>query len=92
MTYNGYLQGGSNGTFTMGGVIDGINTIFTLPITPNALQVYRNGVFQLDAALGVTPFDFSWSTGTNTATITFQSPSTPQVSDNLETWVWTLVP
>jgi hypothetical protein len=83
MTFLEYPQGGT-GTQTLSGIVNGTNTLFTLPVTPVELQVYRNGLFQLDRATGITPYDFQWAT----STITFSSGSIPQPGDQLIAWVF----
>lgn len=94
MLFAEYLHAGTT-TAIISGAVNSTNTLFTLPITPNALQMYVSGVLQLDGALGLTPYDFTWTVGgvgTSTATITFQASSTPQSNNTLAAWVWTLIP
>lgn len=94
MLFQEYVHGGT-GTTTISGMVNGTNTHFTAPVSPLELQVYLNGVLQLDGALGLTPYDFTWTSGalgTTTSTITFQSTSAPQPADTLSVWAWTIVP
>lgn len=83
MKFNAYTQGGT-GTYTLSGVVNGTNTVFTLPVIPSQLQVYNNGVFQTDEADGLSVWDVSW--GSNV--VTFGSASIPQSGDILVAWVY----
>ncbi len=83
MRFDAYTQGGT-GTFTLSGAVDGTNTLFTLPVIPTRLQVYRNGVFQTDELAGLPTWDISWASNT----VVFGSDSIPQSEDVLVGWVY----
>lgn len=83
MTFIEYSQLGT-GTSTLTGSVNGTNTLFAVPQTPNKLQVFRNGLLQSDRGLGIVNWDFSW-TGT---AITFNGTSTPHKGDIITAWVF----
>lgn len=83
MHFDAYTQGGT-GTYTLSGTVNGTNTLFTLPVIPGRLQVYTNGLFQVDQAEGLGSWDISWSG----SSITFGSLSIPQTGDILVAWVY----
>lgn len=86
-TFSEYTQSGT-GTNTLSGSVNGTNTLFTLPVAPTTLQVFQNGQQMVDAAFGTPSPDFSWSAGTQTATITWLALNPPQSGDVLIAWVY----
>lgn len=94
MTFVEYAQAGT-GTHTISGLVNGTNTIYTLPVAPTRLQLYLNGVQQTVEDLGLVIWDFAWTPsllGTQTATLTFNGSSTPQTGDILTAWVYIAQP
>lgn len=96
MTFTPYTQAGTS-THTLSGAVNGTNTLFGLLANPGALQVFRNGLLQMDRTQAFNAgWDISWTgttvyvggTGTDTATITFTGPSTPQTGDIITAWVY----
>lgn len=60
---------------TISGAINGVNTVFTLAVSPGFLALYRNGILQSSQAGG----DYTLSGNT----ITFNAGAVPQTGDNL---------
>lgn len=65
-------------SFGLAGVIDGINSVFTIPILPTMAKVFKNGLLQ-------TPGGDYNLTGN---TITFITGAEPQPDDVLVTWAF----
>jgi len=61
--------------YPLTGTIDGVNVTFTIPVVPNGLMVFRNGLLQAGGGVDYT------LTG---STIVFTSP--PQIGDLLTSW------
>lgn len=83
MNFLEYSTSGT-GTTTLTGSVNGTNSLFQLPVAPVQLQVFRNGLFQLDARVNPAS-DFSWVG----KVITFGSGSTPQTGDIITALVFT---
>lgn len=77
-----FIEYATNGTstFTLAGALNGANRIFTLPVQPTSLQVFKNG--QLLEGNSV---DYVW----NGFTVTVTVPNIPQSSDVIAAWVFT---
>jgi len=67
--------------YPLTGAVDGVNTLFTTPLLPTTLEVYKNGLIQ-DPTAG----DYTLGTNTATATVTFAIPPSP--GDLLAAWVF----
>jgi hypothetical protein len=65
---------------TLSGTVNGTNTLFTIPLVPFSVEIYRNGILQSGG-------DYSIVIGTATTTITFSAA--PVTGDGLESWVFT---
>ena len=81
LNFNSY---GSDFTapFNITGTIDGVNNIFTLPVGPDKMQLYKNGQLMSDGPGG----DYTLAG----FTITFAADAIPQTGDRLVAWVYTL--
>lgn len=83
MTFIEYSQAGT-GTATITGSVNSTNTLFILPVLPQHLQVFRNGLLQADQGIGIVNWDITWS-GSN---INFNGTSIPTTGDIITAWVF----